>query len=297
VAVLPRPGALAAALSARRVIRLLRAVGEEYGRHAGSELAAAIAYRILFSLVPFIALLAAVIDAVMPDTARQDVVDWIVGAFPGGTVQEGVQHQLDSSIALTSLAGLVAFGALIWTASGMTRSLRIALGVVWETEVRPEFVQAKLRDIAALGVLAALVVASFCLSLASQIAIQAGVSVVDALGLGFAATTLTRALELLVTGTATFAALLVVYRLGAPVRIPLAAIWPGALVTALAIDVGVAGYAFYLVRIASFDTIYGPLGAALAFLALVYIAAQLVLLGAELIRHTGDARDLSGRQS
>ena len=40
----------------------------------------------------------------------------------------------------------------------------------------------------------------------------------------------------------------------------------------MAIDIGVAGYAFYLVRIASFSTIYGPLGAVLAFLALLYFA-------------------------
>lgn len=269
---------------ARQAVGLLRGAGSEYGRHAGSELAAAIAYRILFSLIPFIALLAAVIDAVMPDTARQDVVDWIVGAFPGATVEEGVQRQLQSSGALTSLAGVVAFGALIWTASGMTRSLRVAFGVVWEIEMRPEFLQAKLRDIAALGVLAALVVGSFGLSLATQIAVQAGVSVAGAVGLGSAASALTGTVELAVTGAGTFAALLVVYRLGAPVRLSLAAVWPSALVTALAIDLGVAGYAFYLVRVASFDTIYGPLGAALAFLALVYVAAQLVLFGAELIR-------------
>ena len=51
----------------------------------------------------------------------------------------------------------------------------------------------------------------------------------------------------------------------------------------MAIDVGLAGYAFYLVEIASFDTIYGPLGAVLAFLALLYLAAMLLLFGAELI--------------
>jgi membrane protein len=265
-------------------VGVLRRAGSDYGRHAGSELAAAIAYRILFSLVPFIALLAAIVDAVMPDTARQDVVDWIVGAFSGATIEQGVERQLQSSGGLTSLAGVVAFGTLIWTASGMTRSLRVALGVIWETEVRPEFVRAKLRDVAALGVLAALVIASFVLSLATQIAVQAGVSVAGALGLGFAASALTLAAELVVTGAGTFAALLVVYRLGAPLRLSLAAVWRSALVTALAIDVGVAVYAFYLVRIASFDTIYGPLGAALAFLALVYVVAQLVLFGAEMNR-------------
>ena len=165
----------------------------------------------------------------------------------------------------------------------MTRSLRVALAVVWEVEARPDFVRAKLRDIAALGVLAALVLGVFALSLGTQIAVQAGVSVTDALGLGGVAGVLTRVAELAVTAAATFAALVIVYRLGAPVATPLAGVWLSALVTAVAIDVGVAGYAFYLVQIASFDTIYGPLGAVLAFLALLYLAAMLVLFGAELI--------------
>ena len=257
-----------------------RRAAEAYGRHAGSQFAAAIAYRILFSLVPFVALLA----TLLPDGARADVVDWLLGRFPGATVQQGVEQQVVSSGAVTSLAGLIALGTLLWTASGMTHSLRVALAAVWETEMRPSFVGSKLRDIAALGILAALVLATFGLSLITQVAVQAGVSVTDALGLGVAATALTRGTELVVTAAATFAALLVVYRLGAPVRVSLAAIWPGALVTAVAIDAGVAGYAFYLVRVASFDTIYGPLGAVLAFLALLYFAAVLMLFGAELVR-------------
>ena len=63
--------------------------------------------------------------------------------------------------------------------------------------------------------------------------------------------------------------------------------------TALAIDAGVAIYAFYLVQIASFSTIYGPLGAVLAFLALLYLAAVLVLLGAEFVI-AGARRDERG---
>jgi uncharacterized BrkB/YihY/UPF0761 family membrane protein len=86
-----------------------------------------------------------------------------------------------------------------------------------------------------------------------------------------------------VTGAATFAALVIVYRLGAPTPLPLAATWRSALATAVAIDIALAVYAFYLVRLASFDSIYGPLGAVLAFLALVYVAAALVLFGAEVI--------------
>jgi membrane protein len=265
------------------LVATLRAAGAAYGRHACSELAAAIAYRILFSLVPFIALLAAVLEAVLPADARADVIEWLVGVFPGTTVRSGVEQELAASGALLSLAGLIAFGTLIWTASGMTRSLRVALAVVWESGERPDFVRAKLRDIAALGVLAALVLCVFMISLITQIAVQAGVDATDALGFSGAATAIATGAELGVTAAATFAGLVIVYRLGAPTPLPLAAVWRSALTIAVAIDVALAGYAFYLVRLASFETIYGPLGAVLAFLALVYIAAALVLFGAELI--------------
>jgi len=266
----------------------LRSAYQRFGRHACSELAAAIAYRVLFSLIPFIALLAALLDALLPSSARADVVDWLIGAFPGTTVKSGVEHELASSGAITSLAGIIAFGTLIWTATGMTKSLRVALRVVWETGEQVAFIRAKLRDIAALGILAALLLAVFALSIVTQIAVQAGVDISEALGFGGEAAFLARAAELGLTGAATFVALLLVYRLGAPVEITLKATWRSALITALAIDATVAIYAFYLVRIAGYDTIYGPLGAVLAFLALLYVAASLVLFGAELVASRED---------
>jgi membrane protein len=272
----------------RRIRTILRTALKAYGRHADSEFAAALAYRALFSLVPFVALLAAVLDAVLPTGAREDVVDWLLGALPGTDVQASVEREVARSGALTSIAGIIALGALIWSASGMTSSLRIALGVIWESGERPAFVRAKLRDIAAVGVLATLVLAGFAVSLLTQIAIQAGVSATDAIGLTEAGGFVRVSLELL--GAATFAALLVVYGLAAPVRLPFSALWPSALVAALVIDAGVAGYAFYLVRIASFSAIYGSLGAVLAFLALLYVAAMLVLFGAELVVATDRSR-------
>jgi membrane protein len=207
----------------------LRSAAARYGRHACSELAAAIAYRILFSLVPFVALLVAVLEAVLGDKARADVTEWLLTPFPGGTVQQGVEEELARSGSVLSLAGLIALGTLIWTASGMTRSLRVALTVVWESERRPDFVHAKLRDIAALGVLAAIVLCVFVASLAMQIAVQAGVAATDALGLAGAGKVIARGAELVVTGGATFGALMIAYRLAAPEHVPLSAAWPSVL--------------------------------------------------------------------
>lgn len=261
-------------------MRRLRAAAAAYSRHACSELSAAIAYRILFSLVPFLALLAVVLDAVLSAEARADVLEWLLSPLPGTAVEDDVQRELADAGAPTSIAGLVALVALLWTASSMTRSLRIALAVVWETGERPAFVRGKLRDAAALGVLAALIVAAFVLSLATQIAVQAGADLTAALGFD---AVVARVAELTVVGAATFAALVLVYRLGAPVTLALRDVWAVAAITAVAIDAGLAAYAFYLVNIAGLDTVQGPLGAILAFLALVYAAAAIVLFGAELI--------------
>jgi membrane protein len=265
------------------VIALLRRAVDGYGLHADSQFAAALAYRALFSLVPFVALLAAVLDFILPAAAREDVVQWLLGALPGEELQASVDRELASSGAITSVAGIIAFATLLWSATGMTGSLRTAFWVIWEAGPRTAFVRAKLRDVVAIGVLAALVLASFALSLLTQVAIQAGVHATDALGLSNAGDIIRVSVELLTSGATTFAALLVVYGLASPRRPPLKALWPGALVTAVAIDIGVAAYAFYLVHVASFSTVYGPLGAAFAFLALLYVAAVLVLFGAELI--------------
>ena len=265
-------------------MRRLRAAAAAYSRHACGELAAAIAYRVLFAVVPSIALLAAVLDAVLPRTARVAFVEWLLGAFPGTTVESSVEQELANAGALTSLTGLVAFVTLLWTASGMTRSLRVALGVVWDTDRRPAFVRAKLRDVTVLGALAALVLAVFLLSLAAQIAVQAGVDLSAALGLGDAADAIARAADLTVIGARH------VRRAGArlPARRARDARVHGRLARGAGRRrrdrcLGLAGYAFYLVNVAGLDTIYGPLGALLALLALLYAAAAIVLFGAELL--------------
>jgi membrane protein len=55
---------------------------------------------------------------------------------------------------------------------------------------------------------------------------------------------------------------------------------PGAIVAAVGVHLASAGFSIYLDRFGGFDDVYGPLGAVLAFLLLVYVAAIVLLLGA-----------------
>jgi membrane protein len=55
---------------------------------------------------------------------------------------------------------------------------------------------------------------------------------------------------------------------------------PGAIVAAVGVHLASAGFSIYLDRLGGFNDVFGPLGAILAFLLLVYAAAAILLLGA-----------------
>ena len=55
---------------------------------------------------------------------------------------------------------------------------------------------------------------------------------------------------------------------------------PGAVVATVGMHLASAGFSIYLDRFGDFNNVYGPLGAVLAFLLLVYVAAVVLLLGA-----------------
>lgn len=258
-------------------------VAASYGRHSCSELAAAIAYRVIFSLVPFVALVVAALDIVLPADQRERFVDWLFGELPGTALDESVDRTLAQSGAAAPLVLTVALATLMWTASGMMGSVRNALRIIWGSERRPRYLRAKLRDVALVCVAGVLLVGAFVLSVLVQLVVEAGVDLSSVAGVSGAERIAVVLAELATSAIATFAAALVVYRFVPPVRMPLAALWPGALFTAVAFQLATAGFAFYVTRFADFSSVYGPLGTVLGFLLLVYVLALLALLGAELV--------------
>ena len=70
------------------------------------------------------------------------------------------------------------------------------------------------------------------------------------------------------------------YRVVPPVPVRIRDVVPGAVVAAVGVHLASAGFSIYLARFGGFDDVYGPLGAMLAFLLLVYVAAVVLLLGA-----------------
>lgn len=257
------------------------AIMRAYGRHAGSQLSAAIAYRVLFSLVPFAALLLSILDVVLPPSSREQFVNWLFDEVPGDDLESSIDRALAGSSASAPIVGLVALALLLWGASGMMAAIRIAFRLIWEGDVGPTYVRSKLRDFALVAVAGVLVIGAFALSILMRVVVETGSELSDALGWTGGATVFSSLAEVASSTLVVFAALLALYRFVPPERTPVALLWPSALAAAIAFELTVYGYAVYATRFASFSTIYGPIGAVLAFLLLVYLLAAIVLLGAE----------------
>jgi membrane protein len=253
-----------------------------YSRHAGSQLSAAIAYRLLFSLVPFATLLLTILDAVLEPSRREQFVQWLFGVVPGADFESSVNNALAESGATTPIVGLIAVVTLLWGASGTMASIRIAFRVIWDQARDPMYVRSKLRDFALVGLAGVLVVGAFAISVTVRIVVQTGSNLADALGWAGGAGVVSILAELASSALVVFAGLLALYRFVPPVTMPLRVLWPSALAAAVAFEVVVEGYAVYAAQFAGFSAIYGPMGAVLAFLLLVYVLAVIVLLGAEM---------------
>jgi membrane protein len=257
-----------------------REIASRYSRHADSQLAAGIAYRVLFSLVPLLALVVSVLDLALPAEIRRDIVDWLFHSLPGRTLESAVDKSLSHPGTTAPIVTVAAVAGLLWAASGMMGSIRIALRVVWEVP-GPTYVRGKLRDLLLVVLAAVLILLACGVSLVAQLIAEAGKSLSDALHLEGGTAVVATLAELTGGLIVAFLALAVLYSVVPPVRAELRLVWPSAALGAVAIEALIRGFAVYAAR-TSFDHIYGPFGTLFTFLLLVYLLATVLLLGAEL---------------
>jgi membrane protein len=265
-----------------RLVRASGAAASTYTRTACNQRAAAISYHVLFSLVPFVALLVSVVELVLPETTEERVVAWLVGAVQlPGDVGESVEEAVEDAGPPASAAGAVALAGLVWAASGMMASIRSAFRAVWVSEANRPYLRGKLLDVALVLGAGVLIVSAFGLSVMVQIVTNTGAELAEKVGRDDSATAPLGPFAELVGSTAlTFLAFLLLYRVVPTVEVRLRDVWPGAAVAAVGVQVASAGFSVYMTHFADFDDVYGPLGAVLAFLLLVYIAAAVLLVGA-----------------
>jgi len=270
---------------AREVVEVVREVIARYGRLGGSQFAAAISYRALFSLVPLATFVATILAQVLSASNgdRQDVVSAISDKL--NLTAEGAAR-LDSLIGAVpspwSLAGLVALGLALWGATGVMSSVLKTLAVVFDDGVARSFVRGRLvSSLLVLGALL-LVLVAVIVSMLENVVSKLSSHVEESLGwqpFGFGIL-----LGVIVPLAVAFLVFLLLYRY-LPRHEPG---WRSAILGSACAAIGFQaveiGLGWYLAGPADFSKVYGSASAIFAFLFSVYLSASAFVICAILTR-------------
>lgn len=255
-----------------------RSLREFFDDHCPT-LAAAISYHVLFSIFPLAILLVGIFSLLPTSSSlRHGIVDAAVGAVPltdSGSLQ--LRRLLESTSNGIGAVGILGMLGLIWAASGMMGSIRLAVTLAWDAESRRPFLRGKLIDVLLLFALAALALLSLGVTIAAHVlrrtALGPVVSFVARSNWLFA---------VIVPFALALGALLFAYSVLPATRTRVREIWPGAVLAAAVFVAAENGFAFYIRHFASYNRIYGSLAAVVVFMLFVYVAANVFLLGAEI---------------
>ena len=243
--------------------------------------AAAIAYRVLFSVVPLAIVLASIFGLVLQnDSVRHDVTKTIADALPVSAAgRKDVENALTAIATPASAAGLLSLAVFAWAATGMMSAIRqgleSALGV---TQSRP-MARGKVVDLALIVGAAALVLVTAGITVLGQLVHTASRGLASAMDIG--AGTLSDGVIRLFAFALSILVVMLLYRFVPARGLRIHDGLVGAILTALIFQLIALASGFFYERAARLSVVYGSLTAALVFLYSMYLYSCALLLGAE----------------
>lgn len=250
---------------------------QAYVRHDMAVYAAALAYQVLFSLFPFIVFLVALLGFFQ----LPDFFDWLRQQAHVFLPQPAMEQVNAVIMELQQpQKGLLSSGAAtaLWLASGGMRSLMTALNVAYAaSESRPAWKRYPLSIFYTLGVAAMLIAAAALMIVGPQamqwLAQQIGVE------------------EIFIklwawlrwpTAILLFSlAVAIVYHFVPNVRHRFRLLSAGSLLSVLVWIGASLGFGYYVQNFASFNVMYGSIGAVIVLLLYIYLSVAALLFGAE----------------
>lgn len=270
----------------RFTVELARRTVSEFFDDNCTHLAAAISYRVLFSIFPLAILLVAIFGITVRYTGlRADAIDTIVGQIPlSPDGRRSFEKLLRGVTTGFSALGFLSLIALVWGASGMMGAIRLGLNLAWDLEDTRPALRGKLVDVLLVFAVSLFMIASLMLTVLSAVVAHRAPEVfgpvIDA----------SVAADWIIPILLAFVALVFLYRTVPDTKAPLSELWPGALFAAVVYQVAQRLFTVYLDHFSNFNAVYGSIGAVMAFLVFVYIASALLLLGAEIASEWPRAR-------
>jgi membrane protein len=287
-----------------------RSVRNFFFEHPMATYAAALAYRGLFGLFPFVFILVVLVGAL-------GFPDFFDRAVDHARAQSSryVPHQLEPVVEpareqVKPLLGMIeraeeqagstllffAVALALWSVSAVARTLTEAFNVAYQVaETRRWWGQLAL-SLAFGPVLALVVIVSIALMLIGPELVGNVAELVD---LDEVFVSLWGWLRFPVALLLLAVVLSVVYRFGPNARQRFRSVVPGAGLCVVLWAISSVGFSFYLANFADYGVTYGSIGAAVGLLFYLYLCASVVLLGAELnasIHHLATGTEREGQK-
>lgn len=269
----------------RHARQLVQRSASEFFEHGGPQAAASVSYFALFSLFPLAIVTVAVYGLFLGgEEARQRVVEFVLDRVPLDRVEgsRGLRQALSSVTGNATAFGLVGMAALIFSASALMGAIRGVVNTAWDvSDFRPPLL-GWLLDVVLVFGLGLVVTLSTGLTVLTRLVVSAGAELQDALGLaGWGLPRLLLTLGQVTPVLVSFVVFAFIYRVIPAADVRLRDVWPGALLAALGFELVKVGFSFYLANFARYGAVYGSLGTVVAFLVFVFLAANVMVLGAE----------------
>jgi membrane protein len=271
----------------------VRSVRNFFFEHPMATYAAALAYRGLFGLFPFVFILVVLVGALgfpdffdrAMDQARAQSSRYVPHQLE--PVVEPAREQVEPLLGMIERAEeqagskllLFAVAVALWSVSAVARTLNEALNVAYGVaETRRWWGQLAL-SLAFGPILALVVIVSIALMLIGPELVG---SVAKLVNLDEVFVRLWGWLRFPVALLLLATVLSVVYRFGPNARQRFRSVVPGAALCVVLWAVSSVGFSFYLANFADYGITYGSIGAAVGLLFYLYLCASLLLVGAEL---------------
>ncbi len=254
-------------------------------------MAAAISYYALFSMFPLMLFWVGVFGLVLQNRhLQQDLVDAVLNYLPlsedkgRNQVTDAVRAIAGPESSAFSVFGLL---GLAWSGSSMFGVIRRSLNTTLGIESRSPVLRRKAADLLMVLAIGLFFGASIAGTAVLRVAQSASApflgGLADSLGFGWSLAAFLLPLLL------SFAAFFVLYFIVPAKRMRVVEVWPGALLAALVFELSKTAFAIYVENFSSFDLVFGSLGAVMAFLFWVYLSANVLLIGAEVVSAYPDA--------
>jgi membrane protein len=270
-----------------------RSIRAFFFEHPMATYAAALAYRGLFGLFPFVLILVVLVGALgfpdffdrAMDQARAQSSRYVPQQLE--PVVEPAREQVKPLVGMIERAEEQAGGKLLffgvavalWSVSAVARTLTEAFNVAYQVAETRRWWKQLVLSLAFGPVLALVVIVSVALMLVGP---QLVGSIAALVNLDELFVRLWGWLRFPVALLLLAVVLSVVYRFGPNAKQRFRSVVPGAALSVVLWAISSVGFSFYLANFANYGVTYGSLGAAVGLLFYLYLCASVVLFGAEL---------------